>query len=253
LATLKKAYMQDLTDYYASDKKPCPELCQVVLKCHRSGTEYFNYAEAFVGNSNLLGAHRSALWAQGFAEDCAEILKSLPRHIAFIVEATSKAGMPCPPESLRPGNTAYANMQRMVSKYLTTAECNSVKALFAEASLPTYGFKNEAQDFMGKTAQTILSVSFGVAFIVLLIILSIRFPDPTSFQYQVFRTVLALAGAGAAAAFPGFIEVKFGKWLRAGGALAVFAVLYFANPAQLATSSPAKVHNSPTAPLSESK
>jgi hypothetical protein len=240
LASLKKAYMAELTAYYALQSKPGRERCDQVLKCQQSGSAYFNFAEDFVGNSDLLGAHKSALWAQGFAEDCAEILKSLPQHISFLIAASSQAGLPCSSELFRPGNTAYANMQRMVSKYLTSDECNSVKKVFDEASLPTYGFTNEAREFMSKKAQMIISISFGVSFIILLIVLSIRFPEPTKFQYQVFRTVLALAGAGAAAAFDGFIEVKFGKWLRAGGALAVFAVLYFVNPAQLAAADPFK-------------
>ena len=241
LSLLKKEYMAEVSAYYAFQGKSTRDRGNLVLKCQQSGNAYFNYAEDFVGNSDLLGAHRSALWAQGFAEDCAEILRSLPQHVKFLAAASSQAGLPCSPELFRPGNTAYANMQRMVIKYLTSTECKSVQQLFENAFLPTYGFTNEAQEFMGKTAQTIISISFGVAFIILLIILSIRFPEPTRFQYQVFRTVLALAGAGAAAAFPGFIEVKFGKWLRAGGALAVFAVLYFVNPAKLAGIDPSKI------------
>ncbi|WP_237742309.1 hypothetical protein, partial [Pseudomonas avellanae] len=58
-------------------------------------------------------------------------------------------------------------------------------------------------------------------------------PSPTDFQYNVFRTILALAGAGIGAVIPGFMEVRFQSWLRAGGALAVFAVLYFFSPANL--------------------
>lgn len=51
------------------------------------------------------------------------------------------------------------------------------------------------------------------------------------FQYLIFRLVAALAAGGVVAVMPGFIELKFGQWLRAGGTLAVFAIVYFMNPA----------------------
>lgn len=64
------------------------------------------------------------------------------------------------------------------------------------------------------------------------------FPNPTAFQYTIFRSVLSLAAAGVAAMIPGFITISVSTWLRAGGALAVFAVVYFYNPAAMVTSAP---------------
>jgi hypothetical protein len=87
---------------------------------------------------------------------------------------------------------------------------------------------------MNKTTERYLAFFFGVVFVVVLIMLAIFFPNPSPFQYMVFRVVLALAAAGVAAMIPGFLEVKFGKWLRATGAIAVFAVVYWLNPAALA-------------------
>jgi hypothetical protein len=43
---------------------------------------------------------------------------------------------------------------------------------------------------------------FGVAFVVVLIVLAVFFPNPSDFQYFIFRTVLALAAAGVAALIP---------------------------------------------------
>lgn len=74
---------------------------------------------------------------------------------------------------------------------------------------------------------------FGVAFVITLLALAVLFPEPSDFQYVVFRIVLALAAAGVAAFIPGFIEVKIETWLRAGGAMAVFVVVYFFSPANL--------------------
>ena len=79
-------------------------------------------------------------------------------------------------------------------------------------------------------AEVVLAFIFGAVFLVALLVLAIVFPCPTSFQLQVFQTVMALAAAGVAAVIPGLLEIKsqvrkFG--LRAGGALAMFADLQF--------------------------
>jgi hypothetical protein len=242
--------MSELTAYMSLADVAPNERCAAILRCQQKGNAYFNYAEEFVGNSDLLGAHESALWAQGFAEDCAEILKSLPGHIDFLTTAFQAAQVECSRDQLIPGSTAYANMQRMVVRYLTFVERDSVRQLFEKAGLPIYGFKNEAREFMSRTLQTILSFAFGVVFVIVMLVISFFRPEPSTFQYGVFRTVLALAGGGAVAVLPGFIEVKFGNWLRAGGGVAVFAILYFYNPAQLALPSPSQKVTLPQAPSS---
>lgn len=74
---------------------------------------------------------------------------------------------------------------------------------------------------------------FGVMFLIGLSVLSISLPNPTLFQYTVFRIILALAAAGVAAFIPGFIQVEVNTWVRAGGAIAVFVMVYFFSPAGL--------------------
>jgi len=80
--------------------------------------------------------------------------------------------------------------------------------------------------------------TFGVAFVITLLVLAARFPHPTPFQYAVFKSVLALAAAGIAAFIPGFLDVKVSTFLAAGGAFAVFAVVYFFSPAKLVVEKP---------------
>ena len=86
---------------------------------------------------------------------------------------------------------------------------------------------------MTKKLQQILAFVFGVTFVVVLIFLAVAIPDPTSFQYTIFRVILALAASGIAVMIPGFLQVTISNWLRAGGALGVFVVVYFFNPASL--------------------
>lgn len=86
---------------------------------------------------------------------------------------------------------------------------------------------------MTKKLQQILAFIFGIVFVSALIAIAAAIPEPTPFQYTIFRAVLALSAAGIAAMIPGFLEVNISTWLRAGGALGVFVVVYFYNPASL--------------------
>jgi hypothetical protein len=60
--------------------------------------------------------------------------------------------------------------------------------------------------------------------------IAFRLPRPTEFQVLVLRVTLALAAAAIAAGIPGFINVEIGAGIRAGGALAVFLLVYAFNP-----------------------
>jgi hypothetical protein len=84
------------------------------------------------------------------------------------------------------------------------------------------------------TWQSIAAATFAVIFISTILVLAFRFPRPTPFQYTVSRIVLALASAGFATVISGFIEVTIPDFLKVGGALAVFAIVYFYSPAELA-------------------
>ena len=86
-----------------------------------------------------------------------------------------------------------------------------------------------------RTYERVAVFVFGVVFVIGLLVLAILFSKPTDFQYMVFRIVLALAAAGVAAFIPGFIEVDVKNWVRAGGAIAVFIIVYFFSPANLVT------------------
>jgi MFS family permease len=83
--------------------------------------------------------------------------------------------------------------------------------------------------------EKMMTFAFGVVFVAALMIIAMFFPSPTPFQYTVFRIVLALAAAGIAALIPGLISIQM-PWVRAGGAIAVFVLVYNFSPAALVTS-----------------
>jgi Na+-transporting NADH:ubiquinone oxidoreductase subunit NqrB len=84
--------------------------------------------------------------------------------------------------------------------------------------------------------EKIAAFACGVIFLVTLLIIAITVPTPSSFQAFIFRVVLSVAAAAFIALVPGFInvETKFkGFWVRAGGALAIFVIVYLMNPPAL--------------------
>jgi hypothetical protein len=70
----------------------------------------------------------------------------------------------------------------------------------------------------------------GIGLMLLIAVFAYFVPLPSSWQQGVFLTILALAAAGIAAIIPGFIEVQYKGLLRAGGAIAVFCIVYFFKP-----------------------
>lgn len=80
--------------------------------------------------------------------------------------------------------------------------------------------------------------AFGVVFLSVILILVVAVPRPTPAQFFVFRLTIALAAAGIGALIPGFLEFEqplpHKGLIRAGGALALFVVIWFTNPAKLA-------------------
>jgi hypothetical protein len=86
--------------------------------------------------------------------------------------------------------------------------------------------------------EVVLAFTFGVIFVAVLLVIALFVPDPTPQQFEIFRIVIAIAVAGIAAAVPGLLRLTISQGsklaLQAGGALAVFVVVYFYSPARWA-------------------
>lgn len=75
--------------------------------------------------------------------------------------------------------------------------------------------------------------AFGVMFLIALLVIAIQYPDPTASQYAIFKTILAVAAAGIGGILTGFLHIKGTVQkitFRAGGALALFFIVFFFTP-----------------------
>ena len=84
---------------------------------------------------------------------------------------------------------------------------------------------------------TIIACTLGALFLLIVIGTAVFIPSPTPYQMRVFLTIQAVAAAGFATTISGLLStnITFGTQLTIGatGALAVFVLVYFQNPAVL--------------------
>ena len=83
-----------------------------------------------------------------------------------------------------------------------------------------------------ETLEIVLLV-VGLVLVIGTLVLALVISKPNVFQLWVFRVVMALGGACLGAIIPGFIEFNSQMneiALRAGGAIALFLVIYLMNP-----------------------
>ncbi len=91
----------------------------------------------------------------------------------------------------------------------------------------------------GSQVNYLIPMSIGGALLLMIVVLVVFLPCPSSTQFIVFRIALALGAAGLVTVIPGFFEFDYKHFMhagvRAGGALAIFAFVYLINPAAAAT------------------
>lgn len=209
-----------------------------LLQLQQLGTEYFNYAENFVGNSGLLGAHSNGIWVTGFAETCYSILKVFITHISFL----RSYGNLFPAMAIEPSPHSYANMQRMVKEYLPMSDWKELERNYLDANLPVSGFTRVAAEdkIVIPGWQRITGIIISIIAVSSILLISLVIPNPTMWQQFVFRGVMSIGLAYLIPMVPGFVKMKiqikgFGQYLSiwAGGALAIFVLLWLVNPPEV--------------------
>lgn len=225
LIVVQKEKINTLYDKYCDSLKEYRNnLCSIEV-VNNVGTDLFNYVEQSVSHNNSIEMIKESDWNQWLAETCIDVLELIEDHYKkYRCEMNN--------DLLKPSSTAFAGMQRMVMDF-DKDKAKEIKELFKNSNLPTYGFDKKRKIHMTKTHEKIAAFSFGIIFIVTILIIALFTPYPTSFQYTIFRIILSGAMAGFVSFIPGFIELRISNWLRAGGAIAVFIFVYYFAPAAL--------------------
>lgn len=189
------------------------------------GDQFFGCLEHQSAQNETLELLNNTQWNQWLAETCIDVLHLIVAHYRIYRNIENDS-------SICPSSTAFASMQRIVKKHDKKAVVE-LRRIFTEENLPVYGFDNKGKISVTKTHEKIAAFIFGIIFVIVFIVIAIAIPNPTTFQYTFFRIILSAAVAGVVSFIPGFIEVKISNWVRAGGALAVFVMVYYVAPAAL--------------------
>lgn len=82
----------------------------------------------------------------------------------------------------------------------------------------------------GLPIDKLLAFIFGAVFVIVLLVVARFDRNPPPFSKFIYRVVMSLAAAGIGAVIPGIIDVSINPLVRAGGALALFVLVYMVNP-----------------------
>lgn len=252
------AYAAKLSAFLQLDAgNAAPQLKIVALhEMHSVAVRFFNAAETLVPSSSLAGANQDDYWVNWLAETAVSVLETIAHHFDAVFNAAS--GYQLDPESFRPSQLAYVGLQRVALKFYPN-HAERLLIEFRRLGLPIGGFTEKRRMLSIADKASVRRTGIGVAiagaaFLVLMLILAIFVPNPTQWQEMSFRVALALAAGAIGGVLPGFVTFSGrmpGIQIRAGGALAIFLIVYLMNPASFVTRAHDDSHhdNSPSAPV----
>jgi tetratricopeptide (TPR) repeat protein len=82
--------------------------------------------------------------------------------------------------------------------------------------------------------QALIAAGFGFVFVSVLLVIAYITPNPSPYQEWTYRVVMSLAAGGIGAIIPGLLSFN-SPWVKAGGAMACFAIVYLLNPPSIAS------------------
>jgi hypothetical protein len=82
--------------------------------------------------------------------------------------------------------------------------------------------------------QALIAAGFGIVFVCVLLVIAYVTPNPSPYQEWTYRVVMSLAAGGIGAIIPGLLSFH-SPWVKAGGAMACFAIVYLLNPPSIAS------------------
>jgi len=233
LPSFKATYRQRMQEYLKAKAASEPPVATAKLReVHASGLEYFNTINRIITLGALDKSETNPTWFSGMAETSINALDTILNHYLTVRSEATRLGMPR--TSFRASRASYTQIQRIVKLHDESLAAEFEKK-FKQNTLPVYGFHKEESVKLTKQEKRVGAVA-GISFLVLLVVVALFVPNPTSYQEFIFRTLLALSGAAFASVISGFLSIE-GKTqrfaIRAGAGFAVFVIIFLLNPPRL--------------------
>ena len=138
-----------------------------------------------------------------------------------------------PENKYLPSEKAFASMQRLIILYLPKKQVDEVTGFLSDSGITIKGFKEKHKFRMTKSIEKLISYISSAVLIITILAVALFIPNPSPFQYTVFRIILSLAAGGIAAFFTGFLTVEWPNKIKAGNGFGVFIIVYFVSPAAI--------------------
>lgn len=167
--------------------------------------------------------HEIGKW---FADTCLDSMKALVAYVDLMKSIGCE-------RYFMPSEKSLSSMQSLVRTFLEKKQVIELMELLSHHSITTIGLNEKRKFRMTKSVEKILSYACSFAFIVVVIVSAFVIPNPTNYQYTIFRITLALSGGGLAAFFTGFLTVEWPGRVKAGNGFAVFMIIYYLAPVAL--------------------
>lgn len=218
----------------------------LLFEMQKANAAYFKLVDREVLNSGKLSGAAFDRWQQDWTKSASKVLDGAITYLKLLRNERSKLSLGG--SIFEPTQGTLRNLQAFLAA-TAPVDAMALKAKYTTEELPGTGFDAPycPQSAEPMKPPVTVAVSSGIVFLIAILLIAIFFPDPTNFQYTVFRIILALAAAAFATVIPGIIEVNINKMLKATGALAVFVIVYFYSPANLVVQPGDKQADPPTA------
>jgi hypothetical protein len=228
----KEKFRRSLNDLLSSIRtasSPFDELTESLTAAHAAAVAFFNLFERSINEFGLDTFKLNEDTRIAKSEDAVAIAEEIVNYWNVLNGIRQSFNGLIVPE---PTKMAYSSIQRVIANSADKTTIDELKTKFIKAKLPVGGFA-QRHSVMTKKQQVTYSTIAGTIFIIVLLAIAILIDCPTEAQARIFNVVLALAAASFAAAIPGFIQVQYNNVITAGGALAVFVIVFVLKPADL--------------------
>ncbi|GLY63348.1 hypothetical protein Pcaca05_42050 [Pectobacterium carotovorum subsp. carotovorum] len=159
-------------------------------------------------------------------------------------------------DTYSPSKMAYANMQRLMDKYLEKDKVNQIKEINKENGVDNHGFEYKMKFDIKKLSLSILclvmifmimvavyafsekipiNLSVALGLFALIFIMTLYIKKPSSNNYIITRIAFCIISAYALTAIPGYMELEYellGFKVKTIGMISVFVLIYLVNPAK---------------------
>lgn len=227
--TLQKS-LQELLNYMDEEKIDISILQKYIEKSNKSSSEFFTYYEDTLLQYDMIFFHDYPNTLKMKEDSTVNILNTILKFWRIMDLIKSKYDIVVP----KPSERAYSTMQRFLTRF-DKEKSKEFKEEFDKLKLPVHGFNDKKNYwYMKMDKQTKLGIILGALFLLLLVGFVIYINGcPTELEHYIFIVILSLAGAAFSMVLTGQITVNYKKLITAGGAMAVFVILFFLKPIQL--------------------